>query len=350
MWYNKKVLVSIPMGDQQKLNVAVLCGGLSGEREVSLRSGENVARYLSEDKYQISRIDVVSETAWHWYGQQGAERAIDTTTEADQAFLKTFDVFFNVLHGTFGEDGKLQALLDTLGLCYTGSGREASELTINKVKTMEVVVKKKMAVPEFFCVTADVDTEKLDADIKDRFGYPAIVKPNDSGSTLGLSLVQRKDGLAEALAKAALVSSEIIIQRYIFGREFTCGVLGNVTDPDLFLLPPVEIVIKNQVFDFNDKYFSKETQELCPAPIDKHFSERIQQAAMMAHRTLGCDGLSRTDFRVDGTGQLFFLETNTSPGMTAVSLCPKEAVAAGIGMPQFLDRIIDLALSKVSSK
>jgi len=324
----------------------VVCGGFSGERQISLLSGENVMRYLDEDKYQVSRIDVVSETEWHWYDIDGTKRVLDLNSEADLAFLKTFQLLFNALHGTYGEDGKLQDFLDGLGVPYTGSGAAVSRLAIDKVKTMEYVKKAKIKVPEFFCVSADEAAEAVVEKIKGVFHYPVIIKPNDSGSTLGLSLVQNEAGVGEALEKAGHVTKEIIVQRYIFGREFTCGILGNSSDPDLIMLPPVEIIIKNQIFDFNDKYFSKDTQELCPAPIDKFVAERIKEQALLAHRTLGCDGLSRTDFRMDGTGELYFLETNTSPGLTAGSLCPKEAAAAGISMPQFLDRIIDLGLSR----
>lgn len=333
------------MISEKSLRIAVVCGGFSGERQISLASGENVLKYLDENKYQASRIDVVSETEWHWYDIDGTERILDLANDTDVAFLKTFQLFFNVLHGAYGEDGKLQTFLDQLGVPYTGSGAAASHLAIDKVKTMEKMIKEKILVPEFFTVT-DEDEAAVDKKIRAAFGYPAIVKPNDSGSTLGLSLVQGSEGLSEALDKAGHITNEIIIQRYIFGREFTCGVLGNSADQDLLLLPPVEIIIKNQIFDFNDKYFSKETQELCPAPIDKFATSRIQEQALLAHRKLGCDGLSRSDFRMDGAGQLFFLETNTSPGLTSGSLCPKEAAAAGIGMPQFLDRIIDLALSQ----
>ncbi len=324
----------------------MLCGGFSGERQISLASAENVMRYLDRDAYEVNRIDIVSEAEWHWYGTDDAKRVLDIRKPEDIEVLKTTDVFFNVLHGTYGEDGTLQKFLDTLGVPYTGSGVTASALAIDKVKTMKTVVEEGLLIPEFFLVKNGDDEEAIAVKITATFGYPAIVKPNDGGSTLGLSLVQKKEDLGQALDKAGHVTDEVIVQRYIFGREFTCGVLGNAADQDLLLLPPVEIIIKNQVFDFNDKYFSKETQELCPAPVNQFVAEHIAAQALLAHRILGCDGLSRSDFRMDGSGKLFFLETNTSPGLTSGSLCPKEAVAAGIGMPQLLDRIIDLGLSR----
>lgn len=344
-----RVLEQKFMVSKDGLRIGVLCGGFSGEREISLASGENVMRHLDENKYQATRIDVISKTEWHWHDIDGTKRILNLENEADLSFLKTFQLFFNALHGEYGEDGQLQELLDQLGIPYTGSDAAASRLAIDKVKTMEHVAKAKIVVPDFFCVYDDsvaTVAERVAAD----FGYPVIIKPNDSGSTLGLTLVQKPEEIEEALKKAHQVSKEIIVQRYIFGREFTCGILGNTADHDLILLPPVEIVIKNKIFDFNDKYFSKETQELCPAPIDKFTTQRIQEQALLAHRTLGCDGMSRSDFRMDGTGQLYFLETNTSPGLTKGSLCPKEAGAAGISMTLLLDRIIDLALTKATSR
>lgn len=335
------------MEGKKLMNLAVLCGGFSNEREISLASADNVMKYLDADKYLASRIDIVSEDEWYWSGQDGATRTIDLKREEDIDYLKTFDVFFNALHGAYGEDGALQRVLEGIGVPYTGSGVVASELAIDKIETMKLVSEKKMLIPKFFSVT-DESPEGVIQKIKESFGYPAIVKPNAGGSTIGLTLVQKPEDVAAALDKAAHVSPEVIVQRYIFGREFTCGILGNSSDPDLILLPPVEIIIKNQIFDYNDKYFSKETQELCPAPIDKFAMQRIQGQALLAHRTLGCDGMSRSDFRMDGAGQLYFLETNTSPGLTTGSLCPKEAAVAGISMPQLLDRIIDLGLRRVA--
>lgn len=306
-------------------------------------------KYLDDGKYEASLIDVVSESEWRLRASDGTKRVLDLKKDEDLTFLKTFQLFFNALHGQYGEDGQLQEFLDQLGLPYTGSGAAASQLAIDKVKTMEHVTKAKVIVPKFFCVYDDEEVAVTER-IASEFGYPVIIKPNDSGSTLGLTLVQNPGEIGEALEKARQISREVIVQRYIFGREFTCGILGNTADRDLILLPPVEIIIKNKVFDFNDKYFSKETQELCPAPVDKFTTQRIQEEALLAHRTLGCDGLSRSDFRMDGTGQLYFLETNTSPGLTEGSLCPKEAQAAGISMPLLLDRIIDLALTKSASR
>lgn len=338
------------MTETEKCKVVVLFGGFTDERPVSLLSAKNVLLHLSPELYLVSSIDVISENEWHFLGEQGAKRVLHLDNAEDCAFLKTFDVFFNVLHGGFGEDGRLQSFLDTLGACYTGSGVEASQLTINKVETMKKVMALGMKVPLFFSINKDTRIEEITKNIQDQFGYPVIMKPNNGGSTLGLSLVQREDGLAAALEKAFQFSQEVIVQQYIFGREFTCGVLGNSSEEGFLTLPPVEIIIKNQIFDFNDKYFSKETQEICPAPISRDVTKKIEELALKAHHALGCDGLSRSDFRMNGKEDIFFLETNTSPGMTDMSLCPREALAYGMAMPQFLDRIIALARSRCASR
>lgn len=159
------------------MNVAVLCGGFSNEREISIASGDNVMKYLDADKYLASRIDIVSEDEWHWSGQDGAVRAIDLKREEDRDFLKTFDIFFNVLHGAYGEDGTLQRVLDGIGVPYTGSGVAASEMAIDKVATMNQVSEKKLLIPKFFSVT-DESPEAVIDKIKESFGYPAIIKPN----------------------------------------------------------------------------------------------------------------------------------------------------------------------------
>jgi len=331
--------------ESKKLKVAVLSGGPSGEREVSLRSGESVAKNLSKEKYHVSIIDVVDETHWLIVLENGETTEVDPTKEDGKKILKGFDLFFNALHGPYGEDGQVQKVLETIGKPYTGSGVKTSEEAMDKVASMKLVAKGGIMVPDFFEVGPQTSAEEVPKKIKEKFGYPTIIKPNATGSTLGLSLIAKEEEIAEALKKALAYSDRVIIQRYIFGREFTCGVLGNAGE-GLTVLFPIEIIIKNKIFDFNDKYFSKETQEICPAQVDKLQRERIEALVLKAHELLGCDGLSRTDMRMDGMNQLYFLETNTSPGLTETSLCPKEAAAQNIPMHAFLDQIIFLALSK----
>ena len=331
----------------KKLKVGVLCGGPSNEREVSLRSGENVDRQLSREKYTVSKMEILTETEWVSTDDDGKTQAFRLDDEGSKEALRSYDVFFNALHGAFGEDGKLQSILDALGVTYTGSGAAASVLAMDKVKAMEMAAASGIRVPEFFLV-GEEGSDTLSKRIMESFGYPVIVKPNDSGSTIGLSLVKSQEELEDALRTAFAESAKIIIQRYISGREFTCGILGNHNGDHLVSLPPIEIVVpKDVLFDYNYKYLSKETKELCPAPINASLTEEIQRLSLQAHRLFGCDGVSRSDFRMPETGELYFLETNTSPGMTEASLCPKEALASGMSLPEFMDRLIDLARAKV---
>lgn len=336
------------MSREKKMKIGVLYGGPSGEREVSIWSSKNVLRNLSHEKYQIWKIEVITEDKWKCEDDDGTTRDLLIGESESVEFLKCFDLFFNVLHGTFGEDGRLQRILDTIGVPYTGSGAEASALTMDKVKSMELARASGIRVPEFFITDGEENVEGLSRKIGQiLMGYPVIVKPNDSGSTLGLSLVSSEQDLPKALETALAESSNIIIQRYITGREFTCGVLANHTDDEPFVLPPAEIVVpKNVLFDYNYKYLSHETKELCPAPIDNALTKKIQALSLQAHMLLGCDGLSRSDFLMNEAGEVFFLETNTSPGMAEASLCPKEALAAGMPLSEFLDCITGLAFAK----
>lgn len=335
------------MQNEKKMSIGVLYGGPSGEREVSMRSSENVLKNLSREKYRVCKIEIVTEDTWKCEDEDGLAHDISVGDPEAVEFLKRFDVFFNVLHGTFGEDGKLQRILDAIGVPYTGSGVEASALAMDKAKSMGMASAEGIRVPEFFLAGEADGIDAISEKIQGSFGYPAIVKPNDSGSTLGLSLVKEEKELEKALQTSLAESKDILVQRYIAGREFTCGVLGNADDSQIMPLLPVEIIVpKNVLFDYNYKYNSNETQEICPAQIDAELAETIQRFSIQAHKLFGCDGVSRSDFRLDEKGELFFLETNTSPGMAEVSLCPKEALAAGMSLSEFLDRIIELAVAK----
>ncbi|MBI2439579.1 MAG: D-alanine--D-alanine ligase [Candidatus Moranbacteria bacterium] len=330
-----------------KIRIGVLYGGISNEKEVSLRSGKNVMKNLSSEKYDVSGLFIEKETLWRAEGFDGETRILDTTTEEAKEFLRGFDILFNALHGAFGEDGRLQGFLDTLGVPYTGSGERASFVAMDKALAMESVRKNGIVVPDFFLVTKKDSLSIVKEKITEYFGYPVIVKPNGSGSTLGLSLVREEGEVATALEKSFAETKEVLVQKYIAGREFTCGVLGNHQAEKIMVLPPVEIIVPpRHIFGYEEKYLSQETLEICPAEIDQGLLEKIQSAALEAHRILGCDGLSRSDFRLDEAGQIFYLETNTSPGMTEASLCPKEALAFGMTMPQFLDTLVQLSFEK----
>ena len=318
----------------KRVAVAVLCGGPSSEREVSLASGRNIAKALDKNKYAACIIEIPKDRG-----------EILKLFAAPKTFVD-IDLALIALHGTFGEDGVVQNLLDLRGIAYTGSGPVTSALGMDKVITMTVARASGLRVPEFFTVQKHSNIlENVGMLVRKKFGYPCVVKPNASGSSVGVAIVRRGRDLEKALRNAFAEGDTAIVQRYIKGRELTCGVLGNAGE-DLLALPPIEIVAGNEFFDYNAKYASKKTRELCPAPVRPSVRENVKRASRRIHETLGCDGLTRSDFILAPGGKLYFLEINTIPGMTPASLCPKEAAALGWSFGEFLDKIIALAMEK----
>lgn len=305
-----------------KLTIALLSGGVSSEREVSLNSGEQVYQALDKSKYEIVRYDPKTDIA----------RLIADAPRLDAALI--------VLHGLFGEDGTVQGLLDLLGIPYQGSGVLGSALAMNKLASKQLYEKSGLPVPAYAVVERrqQVDVDQLCR----QFGMPLVVKPVVGGSSVGMSIVQAPENLAGAIEKALAEDDSVIIEAYVDGIEITAGVIGNRR---LEALPLIEIIPDEQheFFDYDAKYTAGITQEICPARIDAKLAEIAQGYAKIAHRALFCRGYSRTDMILKGN-QIFVLETNTIPGMTANSLLPLAARSAGIEFGRLLDRLIDLSL------
>lgn len=315
-----------------KTRVAIICGGISNEREVSLKSGRQIMENLDPIKYEPSMVEISADGHW-------LSRLADLRANNDVAFI--------ALHGKFGEDGRVQALLELLGIPYTGSGVLASALCMDKAKTQNFLKSYNILIPTYIVLrTSYSASDQIQTEIEQKIKYPCVVKPNESGSSVGVTIVKSKDELAEALDKAFKEDRTVMIQQFIKGRELTCAVLGNSSQNDEpQTLPPVEIIAGNEFFDYDAKYSSKQTQEICPAQIDPDMTKKLQALAAKIHVALGCDGLSRSDFILKD-GELYFLEINTIPGMTEQSLAPKEASAAGMNYTEFLDKLIALALKK----
>ena len=306
-----------------KLRVAVIMGGSSSEREVSLSSGKAVIKNLNPDKYVVSSYDP------------------NTDLPRLAAEAKDLDVALIMIHGRGGEDGTLQGMLDLLGLPYQGSGVLGSALAMDKTIAKELYRAAGMPVAD------DVIVRKNEPDpvghILEVLGLPVVVKPDCGGSSCGVSIVQEPDGLQKALEQAFALDESVLIEKYLKGRELTCGVLGN---QELQALPLVEIIPnqdKYQFFNYEAKYQPGATNEICPARVDEQITAQVQALACQAHRVLRLKGYSRTDFILTEQG-LNVLETNTIPGMTETSLLPQEAAAAGLEFPALLDRLIELAL------
>lgn len=308
----------------KKMRVALIAGGKSSEREVSLKSGEQVYQALDHDKYDIRRYDPLHDL----------ERLVREAPELDVALI--------IMHGRGGEDGTLQGMLELLGVPYQGSGVLASALGMNKELSKTLYLQAGLKVPRALVFTQN--NAPSPQEIEERLGLPVVIKPVNEGSSIGITIAKNKKELKQGLAAAFKYDYRVMVEEFIEGIEVTGGVLGNA---DLQALPLVEIIPSGDYpfFSYEAKYKPGATSEICPARLSPALTAAAQECALIAHQALGCRGYSRTDMRLRD-GEIYVLETNTIPGMTATSLFPQGAQAAGIDFPALLDKLIELALEK----
>jgi D-alanine-D-alanine ligase len=306
----------------KKLTIALLSGGISSERDVSISSGKQVYEALDHSKYSVIRYD--PKTDLH--------QLVTDAPKIDAALI--------ILHGPFGEDGTVQGLLDLLDIPYQGSGVLGSALGMNKLASKHLYEKSGLLVPPY--IVLDQNDTFNEGDCLQKIGIPMVVKPVGSGSSVGISIVKSKDSLKNAVDNAFTQDNNIILEAYIDGIELTGGVLGN---DQLTALPIIEIVPDKsyEFFDYEAKYTAGATTEICPARINDAMTEKAQETAKTAHRALFCKGYSRTDMILKDQ-DIYVLETNTIPGMTATSLFPQAAGKAGISFSQLLDQLIELSM------
>ncbi len=314
------------------LRVAVLMGGPSSEHDVSLMSGKMVCDALPIDHYEGIPIVIEKNLEWKF-----PEKTILDLGLALSYLKGTIapDVVFIALHGAWGEDGMVQALMESLGLPYTGSGVLASALAMDKVRSGLLFDRVGLKTPSTFVI------EQSDVCNNYEHMLPCVVKPADGGSSIGVSVVMDASGLYKKIRAAFQYASRVVLQPYITGTEVTCGVVEE--NGVARALPPTEIVTEN-FFDYDAKYSAGKAEEITPARLPAATLATIQEYAVRAHHTLGCRGFSRTDMIVSAD-DIYILETNTIPGLTSNSLLPKAAQAAGIPFPQLLEMMIDSALS-----
>ena len=307
-----------------KRTVALIAGGWSREREVSLQSGAFVYESLDKDKYEVRRYDPRSDL----------DILIRDSKEIDIALV--------ILHGKKGEDGSFQGLLDLLDVPYVGSGVLASSLAMNKQVSKELFRSAGLTVPRDIVLARGQVHDPVE--ILSSLGEPVVIKPVAEGSSIGLNICRTSEELAAALDETFVMSSQVLAEEYIKGSEVSCGVIGN-SKPEA--LPVIEIVPQKQhsFFSYEAKYVPGECKEICPAGLPDEVCKKIQAYALKAHGVLGCKGFSRSDMIVTGS-DVYLLETNTLPGMTKNSLFPLAVRAAGLTIPQFLDRLIELALDE----
>lgn len=343
---------------KKKLKVMVLMGGPSSEYEVSLATAQNIISALDPKKYLVR--PALIDKAGRWFlapsfqtpliFSRGVSKSRGLIPMVSKDALSQSsnrpDVVFIAMHGTYGEDGRVQAVLDFMGIPYTGSGVLASALGMDKPHASLVFKEAGLLVPDFEVIgVQDLKSHKLIAKIIKRFSFPLVVKPANHGSSVGVSVVQKEQYLTAAIKEAFKYFNKVILQKFIKGREMTCGVLED-KGGKIISLPPTEIIPKVGTFyDYHSKYAEGGSEHITPPKnLSKKLIKKIQEASVLAHKVIGCSGMSRSDFILGEDEKLYILEINTIPGMTKTSLIPEAAKTAGINFPKFIDIIINAAL------
>jgi D-alanine-D-alanine ligase len=333
------------------MRVTVLTGGATAERAVAFASAAQIVAALRSREHDVHVVDTCLgllddvEEANVLGGAVGTappsvteleeqERRMLSEGLAELAVVQGSDVLFLALHGGAGEGGTLQAILDVIGVPYTGSGQLASALAMDKDLSKRLFRAAGVPVPAWFMAPV------VPEDVKTGLGWPVIVKPSKQGSSVGLTLVRKPQDLEAALQLAKRYDDEVMVEQFIPGRELTVAVLGDVP------LPVGEIVPKHELFDYESKYTPGMSEETFPAKIATKLARQLQEYALLAHRALKLGGYSRVDFRVSPDDDIFCLEANSLPGMTRTSLFPQAARAAGIDFPEMCERICELARNK----
>jgi D-alanine-D-alanine ligase len=316
--------------------IAVLYGGYSGEYEISVESGKNVAQSLDKEKFEVFPI-LISQEKWVYEGENGEYPINKNDFSLNIKGKKIqFDAVFNLIHGTPGEDGKIQGYLDMLKIPYSTSGQATSSLTFHKNFCKRVVDTLKVQVAKSeFIINGQKEIKQR---IKQNLKLPLFVKPNNGGSSVGMSKVNEWQHLDEAIRRAFEEDSEVLVEEFIEGREITCAAYS--TRGKLHILPITEIVSKKEFFDFEAKYNPSLVNEIVPAPIDRKIWETCENTTAFLYRELHCEGIVRMDYIFNDNG-LYFLEVNTIPGMTANSLVPKMIRNAHIELSALLTDLIE---------
>ncbi|HUE77000.1 MAG TPA: D-alanine--D-alanine ligase [Longimicrobiales bacterium] len=332
------------------MKVAVLFGGTSAERDVSIASGAQVVRALREAGHDVVAVDtargVLGGAEERRLLEAGVSKVppereeLDMLSTGDATALTRapeidgVDVLFLALHGGAGEGGTLQALLDLVGIPYTGSGQIGSAMAMDKDITKRLARFAGIPTPDWLMAPAE------EPEVARLLGYPVVVKPSKQGSTVGLSVVHEAAELDAAVALAFEYDDEVMLERFIPGRELTVPILGDD------VLPVGEIITSNEIFDYEAKYQAGMAEEIFPADIPGEVAAEARRLALETHRALKLEGFSRVDFRLDDEARLWLLEVNTLPGMTAASLVPKSAAAAGMSFPALCERICEIAIEE----
>jgi D-alanine-D-alanine ligase len=318
-----------------KKRVAVIYGGRSGEHEISLRSAQSIIDALDPERYKVLHYLISKEGKW-------SPRPIVPEPHGNPEI----DVVFPALHGTFGEDGTLQGLLELAGLPYVGAGVLASSVSMDKEVMKRLAKERGLPVVDYMMVSS---SELKNSDgICAKFEFPVFVKPANLGSSVGISKAHNCVELKSALELAASFDRKVIVERGIVGREFECAVLGN---EDPIASVPCEILPSREFYDYDDKYLLEKAGTVIPADLSPEQTRELQQLAVECYRAVECEGMARVDFLLEtASNRLFINEINTLPGFTSISMYPKMWEHSGLPMPKLVDRLIELALERHAAK
>ena len=342
------------------MKIAVLCGGISTEREISIRTGCMVCKALRSKGNNAVLVDVFFGNKNANLFDEGAQESYDCDVEAEKIrendslveetkknrkeffgenlidICKQADIAFLALHGENGENGKVQASFDLLGIKYTGSGYLGSALAMDKGLTKNLLMYNDIPTPKGYIVRKEGTDYKFD---NSEFSYPCVVKPTCGGSSVGVSMANNDEEYKAALLEAFKYEDEILVEECLKGREFSVGIMGDKA------LPIIEIIPKEGFYDYENKYLEGRTLEVCPAELDEENTKTMQEWALKVSKVLRLRAYCRIDFILTEDGKHYCLEANTLPGMTATSLIPQEAAAAGIDFPTLCEKLIEISIN-----
>jgi len=345
---------------ERKLNIVVLMGGPSSEHDISLKTGAKVVEALNKDKYNVKPLTIGRDGRWllpesgltltEDEAEDDAPMPVKRTSPVKTISQTDVDAVFVALHGPYGEDGKVQALLEIMDIPYTGSDVCASALAMHKLRCKQLVAYHGICVPREIVVEErdwESNAEKVLERVRREIGFPCVVKPIEQGSSVGMGIPQDPQELRRLMPPALDYEGRVMVEEFVKGREVTCSVLGGFPGDEPVALPVTEIIpVTSTFFDYEAKYTPGASREITPAALDPETTERVQKTAVNVHTIVGAGSMSRTDMILsENDNEPYFLEINTIPGMTETSLLPQAAAAAGISFPELLDRLVQVALA-----
>ncbi len=318
-------------------NIAIVCGGNSGEFEISMASGKEVLKHIDREKYKLFLV-VMQNQRWEWYMQNGEKSPVNKSDFSVKEAGETihFDAVFNAIHGTPGEDGKLQGYFDLLKIPYTSCGVDVSALSFNKFLCNRFVRSFGIKTAASFSFLKGEKVNKTE--VIDSLSLPVFIKPSGSGSSVGISKVNKPEEFDEAVEKAFREDNRVLIEEAIEGREIACGLVKR--GHELLVFPLTEIISQNDFFDYNAKYSEGKAREITPADVSTEIEADIKAISSMLYRQMDCRGFVRFDYILTET-ELYFLELNSIPGMTEASIIPKQAQAFGLTKKELFTMVVD---------